>query len=132
MPNPQDRPLSPHVGIYRWQLSNGLSILHRATGFGLSFGLILLTVWIWAVAYDPVLFDQLQQLLNSVVGRVFLFAWTIAFFYHFGNGIRHLFWDTGRGLRVPDADASGKLVLVFTACATIFTWALIVRKAGLW
>lgn len=124
------RPLSPHVGIYRWQLSNGLSILHRISGFVLCFGLILLVVWLWGVAYDDALFNQLQSLMNTKLGKLAMFGWTAAFFYHFGNGIRHLNWDTGRGLKLDEMAATGYLVLAFTVSMTVFTWIFVIKKVG--
>lgn len=131
MPNPHDmRPLSPHVGIYRWQLSNGLSILHRITGFGLCFGLVLLVFWLWGVAYDEALFNLLQEWFGTILGKLFLFGWTAAFFYHLGNGIRHLNWDMGRGFALDEMAATGYLVLLFTACMTLFTWVLVIKHVG--
>jgi succinate dehydrogenase / fumarate reductase cytochrome b subunit len=121
------RPLSPHVGIYRWQITNGLSILHRMTGFGLSFGALLLALWLWALAYDDALYAWLSGLFASWFGRIVLFGFTLAYFYHLGNGIRHLNWDMGRGFAIPSAEASGKLVLAFAVSLTVLTWTLIYR-----
>lgn len=127
----KNRPLSPHLGIYRWQMSNALSILHRVTGFGLTIGLIPLALWLWGAAYDPALFEALRGAFDSVAGKVFLFGWTLAFYYHLGNGIRHLNWDLGRGFSLPEMLASGQVVLAFAVSATVFTWAYVVRVGGL-
>lgn len=129
-PRPAARPLSPHLGIYRWQISNTLSILHRMTGFALAIGLLVLVPWLWGVAYNPSWFDKFQQLLVSIPGQLLLFGWTVAFYYHLGNGIRHLFWDTGRGFSIPHMTESGLLVLAFTFCATTYTWLSILGKTG--
>ncbi|MEJ0009577.1 MAG: succinate dehydrogenase, cytochrome b556 subunit [Alphaproteobacteria bacterium] len=125
-----ERPLSPHLSIYRWQISNGLSILHRLTGFALALGLVPLIAWVWGVAYGPEWFATLQSALTSIIGQLFLFGWTVAFFYHLGNGIRHLFWDMGHGFAIPDMTATGRLVLVFTVTMSIFTWVLVLKKTG--
>lgn len=126
-----NRPLSPHVAIYRWQISNGLSILHRITGFGLALGLFLFAAWIWSAAYSAACYEAIQDFASTYIGKAALFGWTLAFFYHFGNGIRHLNWDMGRGFALPDARASGIVVVIFALSATIFTWALILREVGL-
>lgn len=127
----QSRPLSPHVGIYRWQFTNTLSILHRMTGVALTLGLVPLALWIWGVAYNPALFDWMSMAFASILGKVCLFGWTVAFFYHFGNGIRHLNWDMGRGLKLEEAKASGSVVVVFALTLSIFIWVLVARKLGM-
>lgn len=126
-----NRPLSPHLGIYRWQISNTLSILHRLTGFGLSLGLLPLTLWLWGAAYDPELLTCINSLATSIVGKLFLFGWTLAFFYHLGNGIRHLNWDLGRGFALDEMASSGQLVVVFAISASVFSWVMIYQKVGI-
>ena len=120
-----NRPLSPHVGIYRWQITNTLSILHRLTGFGLALGLIPLTVWLYAAAYDPSLFDAIGGIFASVIGKLALFAWTLAFYYHLANGMRHLNLDMGRGFTLDEVTSSGRLVVIFTVGMTLMTWILV-------
>lgn len=127
----ENRPLSPHVGIYRWQITNTLSILHRVTGFGLAFGLVPLALWLWAAAYDAALFTCMADALGSILGKICLFGWTLAFYYHLGNGIRHLNWDLGNGFKLDEMAASGRLVVVFALSLTIFTWAIVARNGGL-
>ncbi|MFM9890298.1 MAG: succinate dehydrogenase, cytochrome b556 subunit [Rickettsiales bacterium] len=126
----QNRPLSPHLGIYRWQITNTLSILHRLTGFGLALGLIPLTLWLWGAAYDPALFTQLQQAFACPLGLLFLGGWMLAFYYHLGNGLRHLNWDIGYGFTLPEVTSSGILVIVFALSMTAFTWIIIARTVG--
>ncbi|MES2985092.1 MAG: succinate dehydrogenase, cytochrome b556 subunit [Pseudomonadota bacterium] len=126
-----NRPLSPHLGIYRWQISNTLSILHRLTGVGLTLGLVPFALWLWAAAYDPALFDCLSTAAASIIGKLFLFGWTVAFYYHLGNGIRHLNWDLGRGFKLDEMAASGWVVVSFAVFISIFTWVLIYQKVGL-
>ena len=127
----EQRPLSPHLQVYRWQITNSLSILHRITGFGLTLGLIPLTLWLCAQAYAPDLLELLEGLFASLPGKLMLLGWTLAFYYHLGNGIRHLNWDIGRGFTLPQVLASGRLVVVFAVSMTIFTWALVAQKVGL-
>ncbi len=131
MPRPQDqRPLSPHVGIYRWQISNTLTILHRITGFGLSFGLIVFALWLWGAAYNEQLYLDIMDLASSIVGKLFLFGWTVAFYYHFANGLRHLNWDMGRGFKLDEMVASGWVVIAFTLSMTVLTWVVVLKKLG--
>jgi succinate dehydrogenase / fumarate reductase, cytochrome b subunit len=125
------RPLSPHVGIYRWQITNTLSILHRLTGVALTLGLIPLTAWLWGAAFNPALFEWLSGAFGSIIGKLMLFGWTLAFYYHLGNGMRHLNWDIGKGFSLPDVLSSGRLVIVFALSMTIFTWVMIVQKVGM-
>lgn len=126
----QQRPLSPHLGIYRWQISNTLSILHRLTGFGLTLGLIPFSLWLWSAAYSPSMFEALSAAAASLLGKLFLFGWTLAFYYHLGNGMRHLNWDLGRGFKLDEMVASGRVVVAFALAMTIFTWAIVVSKMG--
>src|ERR1700741_74027 len=94
------RPLSPHLQIYRPQLTSVLSILHRATGIALGVGTLLLVYWLIAVAAGAgarAAYDVAQRLIGSWFGRLLLFGWTLAFFYHLANGVRHLAWDAGYG-----------------------------------
>ena len=88
-----NRPLSPHLQVYRWQITMALSILHRMTGVGLGLGLLLLTWWVVAAATGPDYFDFVQGIMASWLGRLILLGFTWALFFHLCNGIRHLFWD---------------------------------------
>ena len=87
------RPLSPHLQVYRPQWTMVLSISHRITGVGLSLGTLLLVYWLAAAAAGPEAFETAQEVIGSWIGRLFLFGWTFALFYHLCNGIRHLVWD---------------------------------------
>ena len=116
------RPLSPHLRIYRWQLTSVLSILHRVTGVALTLGTILLVWWLVSAANGPDSFEAAQGFLGSPIGLLLLFGWSVALFYHLCNGIRHLWWDTGSGLDLPSVYASGWAVLAGTAILTIVAW----------
>lgn len=117
-----NRPLSPHLQIYRPQMTSVLSILHRITGVGLGLGAVLLVYWVAAAAVGPDRFAGAQALMGSWFGYLILFGFSIALFYHLANGIRHLFWDAGYGFELPSAYASGIAVLVTTVVLTAIAW----------
>lgn len=119
------RPLSPHLQIYRWPLSMALSILHRATGVGLALGLLLMTWWLLALASGPESFAIVHGIMTSWFGTLVLFFWTLAIYYHMGNGVRHLVWDAGYGFDKEVAFNSGRAVLVFAGVMTVLTWLVI-------
>jgi succinate dehydrogenase / fumarate reductase cytochrome b subunit len=125
------QPLSPHLQVYRWQLTSVLSILHRFTGIALAVGAILLVSWIGSASDGPESFAKMQWFLASPVGLLLMFGWTVALFYHLSNGIRHLVWDTGRGLDLRSVYASGYAVLAATAALTIVAWAIGLSRWGL-
>lgn len=118
----ENRPLSPHLQIYRPQLTSVLSFMHRFTGSGLAVGTLLLVYWLVAVASGPDAYETAQNLIGSFIGRLFLFGWTVALFYHLCNGIRHLVWDTGRALDLEGVYLGGWLVLVGTGALTLLSW----------
>jgi len=130
-PPTRTRPISPFLfpptGTYRWQITSTLSILHRATGVALGVGALLLTWWLLALLGEPSDFADVQNFIGSVPGQVLLFAWTWALYYHLGNGVRHLVWDTGHGLTLPNVYRGGWFVIVFSVVLTLVTWA-----AGYW
>jgi len=116
------RPLSPHLQIYRWQLTSVLSILHRLAGLALSAGAILLVWWLGAAADGPEAYTGMQAFLGSWLGRILLFGWSLALFYHLCNGLRHLWWDTGRGLDLKSVYAGGWVVVAATVGLTLIAW----------
>lgn len=118
----ENRPLSPHLQVYRPQLTSVLSFMHRFTGAGLAVGTLLLVYWLVAVASGPDAYETAQNLIGSFIGRLFLFGWTVALFYHLCNGIRHLVWDTGRALDLEGVYLGGWLVLIGTAALTLLSW----------
>ena len=118
----QNRPLSPHLQVYKPQMTSVLSITHRATGVVLTLGALLLVYWLIAAAAGPEAFATAQALIGSWIGYLFLFGWSVALFYHLCNGIRHLFWDAGLGFELPDAYRSGYAVLIGTAALTLVAW----------
>jgi len=117
-----DRPLSPHLSIYRWPITMTLSILHRATGVAMSLGLIVLAYWLWTVLSGSANYARFNELTSTLVGQLLLIGWSFAFFYHFANGVRHLVWDTGRGFEKQQANASAWLVLLLSTGMTAVYW----------
>ena len=107
------RPLSPHLQVYRWQIGNTLSILHRVTGAALALGLVALCYWLVALAGGVVTFDTAMRLFLSPLGIVFLIGWTFSFLYHLLNGVRHLFWDAGYGFERTQRHVSGWAAVLY-------------------
>jgi succinate dehydrogenase / fumarate reductase cytochrome b subunit len=118
---PVHRPLSPHLGIYRPQLTSILSILHRATGIALAVGALYLAVWVMC-ATNPRAYSHFQSFNTSLLGRFVLGGWLFSAFYHLCNGIRHLFWDAGYGFELKDAYRSGWIVVGVSLVATAVSW----------
>ena len=128
---PQDnRPLSPHLQIYRPQLTSILSILHRATGVFLSIGLIAFTYWFYSLSAGQESFEQMEALVGSLYGRTLLFAWTFSLFYHLCNGIRHLFWDAGKGFDLAHVYRSGIAVVVSSVLLSGLSWFIAYYQLG--
>ena len=123
--NPNDRPLSPHLSIYRWPVTMVSSILHRATGMAMAIGFVLFTVWLADAAAGPNAYAVFTATMGSTIGRILLVGWSWAFFYHFANGIRHLVWDTGRGLEKEQANASAWFVIVVSVVLTALFWMVV-------
>ena len=118
------RPLSPHIQIYKPQLTSVLSITHRATGVFLCLGAVVFAWWVVALSIGPEAFAAVRAALGSWLGRLLLFAWTFSFFFHLCNGVRHLFWDAGLGLELQSAYASGKAVIAGSIALTLLAWVL--------
>lgn len=119
---PVHRPLSPHLQIYKWQLTSVLSILHRATGIALSFGALYLATWVIYAAASPRAYAMFHNFNTSIVGRIVLAGWLFSAFYHLCNGVRHLFWDAGYGFELKDAYRSGWIVVAVSLIATAVSW----------
>ena len=114
-----ERPLSPHLQVYRPQITSVLSILHRGTGVCLSLGIVVLIYWLLALAGGPGDYAAAQGLLGSTVLKLCYTGWAFCFFYHLANGIRHLAWDLGYGFEKSQITSSGWTVVVFTVVATL-------------
>jgi succinate dehydrogenase / fumarate reductase, cytochrome b subunit len=116
------RPTSPHLTIYKPQITSVLSISHRLTGLALYAGTALVVCWLYKAAYAPTQYSELHSFMTSTFGYVLMIGWTAAFYYHLANGLRHLFWDMGKGFEIKQVNRSGWLVILFTILMTGFTW----------
>jgi succinate dehydrogenase / fumarate reductase cytochrome b subunit len=125
-----NRPLSPHLTVYRWQISNTLSIIHRATGVMLALGAAIMTLWLVGIASGPDAYLAVLGWLGSPLGLLLLFGWSFCFFYHLANGVRHLFWDAGYGFELPRAHATGIAVIIAASVLTVLFWALAISRGG--
>lgn len=117
-----NRPLSPHLQVYKPQLTTFMSITHRATGIALAVGTLMLVCWLIAAATGESAFDEVQAFLGSIIGRLLLLGWSYALFYHMCNGLRHLFWDAGKGFEIETAYTTGRIVIGASILLTIGAW----------
>jgi succinate dehydrogenase / fumarate reductase cytochrome b subunit len=128
------RPLSPHLGVYKFMYTMSLSILHRVTGCVATVGFLAFVWWLMALASGPAEYAKAMQCLSSPLARVVLAGFAFSFVYHFCNGIRHLVWDTGRGLERVQARRSGVVVIVAALLLTaLVVWlgcAALARDVG--
>jgi succinate dehydrogenase / fumarate reductase cytochrome b subunit len=118
----RQRPLSPHLQVYRPQLTSMMSITHRATGVALTTGTLVLAAWLVAVALGGETFAMMAMAVTHPLGQFVLFGYSVALIYHAMNGIRHLFWDLGFGLTIPEVYRSGHIVLFLTFLLTACLW----------
>lgn len=125
-----NRPLSPHLQVYKPQITSVLSIFHRFTGIALSAGIPFLLFWIWSLTGSADDFNQARGFFASAFGRVVLFVLSVSLFYHLCNGIRHLFWDIGKGLELPEVYRGGWAVLIATGVLTLAAWIIAYALRG--
>jgi succinate dehydrogenase / fumarate reductase cytochrome b subunit len=124
------RPTSPHLEIYRWQIGNSLSILHRLTGVALAFGLMLLCYWLVSLAGGERAYASAMDLITGPVGLLCLVGWTFAFFFHLLNGVRHLFWDAGYGFERTQRHSSGWFAVIGALVLTVAVWIYIRHRVA--
>jgi succinate dehydrogenase / fumarate reductase, cytochrome b subunit len=117
----RQRPLSPHLQVYRLPMPAIASITHRITGVGLTLGTLMLTCWLLAATTGAEAFDRVQGFLGSPFGWLLMAGWTWALWYHGLNGIRHLVWDTGRGLDLADVTRGGYIIFGASILLTLVT-----------
>ena len=118
----QTRPLSPHLQVYRWQITMTMSILHRVSGVALTVGALGLAWWLLALAAGGDHYAHAAALIASPVGLVLLFGFSLSLVYHLLNGLRHLMWDMGWGYEIPEIYRSGWAVAVLTVVFTAAIW----------
>jgi len=124
------RPLSPHIGIYRWQIQMVTSILHRATGIALAAGTILLVVALLALAAGPQAWAGVAAFCGSWIGTILLIGWTWSLAYHWLNGIRHLVQDLGHGFLPATFVRNGWIVTIGSLLLTALVWACVFAQRG--
>ena len=120
--NDSKNPLSPHLQIYRWQISSLVSITHRITGILNLLGLIFICAWISAAGIGENLFECFSVFSKSFVGEFILIGFTWSMSYHLLSGIRHFFWDLGYGYEIKTANLSGMIVILGALILTIILW----------
>ncbi len=118
------RPISPHLQVYRPQLTAVLSSLHRLSGLALTLGAIGIAGWVITLALGERAYAAFQHILTSALGQILLAFFAVAFFYHLANGVRHLAWDIGIGFELRSVYRSGWLVIALTAVASLATLVL--------
>jgi succinate dehydrogenase / fumarate reductase cytochrome b subunit len=119
---PADRPLSPHLQIYRWSWTMTMSIFHRVTGSALYVGTVLLALWLLAMATSPAAYDAVQGFFGSIIGRLILFGYTWALMHHMLGGVRHLVWDFGHGMEPGTRFAMARFTLIGSVALTLVIW----------
>lgn len=115
------RPLSPHIQVYRPQVTSVLSITHRATGVALFVGALILTYWLMSATYGEEAYGTAQAILGSWLGHLVLWGVVFSLWYHLANGIRHLAWDAGWGFELPVLYRTGMVVIVVAVALTVVT-----------
>lgn len=129
-PKPVERPLSPHLQIYRPQISSVMSILHRITGVGLIVGMVLVTCWLVCLAMGEATYATFQTVMQHPAAQLVLFGLTFAFFYHLCAGVRHLLWDAGYFLSNEGVNSTGKIAIGVSVLTTIGLWVKLVIFGG--
>lgn len=123
----KNRPISPHLSIYRPQTNMVMSILHRITGSIVYLGTLLLAAWLVSAAIGPDAFNYVSGLLGSWIGKFVLLGYTWALMHHMLGGIRHLIWDTGRGFSVATVNLLSNATIVGSLVLTALIWLIGLR-----
>jgi succinate dehydrogenase / fumarate reductase cytochrome b subunit len=128
---PADRPLSPHLEIYRLSMTFVMSGFHRVTGAVLYFGMLIPAAWLLAAATGPGWFNFVNSLLGTYLGRLVLFGYTWGLIHHMLGGIRHLIWDTGRGLDLESIEVFARATIIGSVGLTAAVWLAAFALGGL-
>jgi succinate dehydrogenase / fumarate reductase cytochrome b subunit len=124
------RPISPHLQVYRWQVQMVSSIMHRATGVALSVGTLLVVSGLVKLAAGEDSFNQFKSIIGSPLGMLLLLGWSWSLFYHLCNGIRHLFQDAGAGYEISQFVRSSWLSVAGSIVLTVLVWAYVLTAGG--
>lgn len=122
--DPAKRPLSPHLQVYKPQITSVLSIFHRITGIILSLAVCFIAVWAILLLYGEQASTCFESFMSTWFGELLFALFIVSFFYHLFSGVRHLFWDAGYGFDMETVNRSGWAVVVFTLVATVAYLAL--------
>jgi succinate dehydrogenase / fumarate reductase cytochrome b subunit len=120
----RERPLSPHLQVYRLTLTMAMSIVHRITGGALYFGTILLAWWLIAAAIGPSAYGNIEWFLSTIIGKLILLGYTWALIHHALGGVRHLIWDTIHGFEPAERETLTLATLVGSIGLTILAWVI--------
>ncbi len=124
------RPLSPHLQVYKWQVQMMSSIIHRATGIALAVGSLLVVAGLLHLAAGEDSFDHFKGAIGSPVGMVLMFGWSWSLFYHLCNGIRHLVQDAGLGYGISQFVRSSWLSVIGSIVLTVLVWTYVLTAGG--
>jgi succinate dehydrogenase / fumarate reductase, cytochrome b subunit len=119
-----ERPLSPHLQVYRWSWTMAMSIFHRVTGTANYIGTVLVAIWLLAMATSPAAYETVQGFFGSIIGRLILFGYTWSLIHHMLGGIRHLIWDFGHGMEPGTRFAMARFTLIGSVVLTLAIWAV--------
>jgi succinate dehydrogenase / fumarate reductase cytochrome b subunit len=119
-----ERPLSPHLQIYRWSWTMAMSIFHRVTGTANYLGTVLVAAWLLAMATSPAAYDRMQWFFGTIIGRLILFGYTWSLMHHMLGGIRHLIWDFGHGMEPGTRFNMARFTLIGSVALTLLIWAV--------
>lgn len=119
-----ERPLSPHLFIYRFPLTLALSIIHRATGIAMYFGTLVVVWWFMSLAIGEDAYNAFAWFMGSWFGMIVLFGFTWVLFHHMFGGVKHFFWDFGKGFELDTVERVAKFAVIVPICATIIVWAV--------
>lgn len=129
-PKLKDRPLSPHLQVYKPQMTSVLSIMNRAAGVALAIGTLMVVWWLVAAAIGEQSYNAAMAFAQSPIGTLMIFGWSLALFYHMCNGVRHLLWDMGYLFKIENAYRGGYAVLLATAILTGAVWYCALNYSG--
>ncbi|WP_421933920.1 succinate dehydrogenase, cytochrome b556 subunit [Phenylobacterium sp.] len=128
---PRERPLSPHLQVWRPHATMVGSILHRITGSALYVGALILAGWAMSLAAGPDAYQTFMELLGSPLGKLVMFGLTLSVFYHLAKGVQHLFWDVGAGFKLATANMGAVACYAFAVAATLAVWAIAAMTGAL-
>lgn len=118
------RPMSPHLGVWRWHVTMLGSILNRATGIALYAGALITAWWAVALALGPDAYADFLAISGSWFGKLVMFGLTLSYFYHLAGGLRHLWWDSGRGFALKTSNQTAAAAILFAVLASVIVWAI--------